>query len=242
MMETVDLTPRQSARLLQQAVRTRARLEVEPQAGSADSAQPIGAVLIRADARLLCVEFEDGCRVTPLELMGAFCEVRTTLSDHMYYFSTCVLDLPDGEPATRVLMSAPETMQAVNRRRFERTSLSVAAQVRVYPADAAGPYAGLIDSISAGGLSCVLPGVGPDSALFVGDVVRVQFEIPGVTELFELATVLCTKLIHPQGEQVKLGLEFVHASGDGPQAAALERFRIALLEASASSQQPEGDE
>lgn len=228
MLLTVDLNPRHAARVLEQAARNRALLELE--ARCRPDNETITAKLIRVEGRLLCIELTRGQNVAPLDLMGAFCEVRLLLAEQLYFFTTCVLDVPDGDPPNRLLVSAPDLVQVANRRRFERTDATAASQVRVYPRGTAAPLVGLIQSISAGGMCCVIPGAGADELLLVGDPVRIQFELAGVAEWFELPAVICTKQLDEPAAQLKLGLEFCADRADPAQANALDRFRTILTE------------
>ncbi|MEP0845498.1 MAG: PilZ domain-containing protein [Phycisphaerae bacterium] len=226
MLMTVDLNPKQAARVLEQAARSHAALQLEPR-NRADG-MVIAATLVRIEGNLMCVALEKDCGLTPVDLIGAFCEAQLPLEGQMYSFTTCVLDVPDGDPPSRVMVSAPEVVQVANRRRFERTNATVASQVRIYVPGVDAPCVGLLTCVSAGGLSCVLPGASAGDALLVGDEVRAQFELAGVTGTFDLRVVICTKRAGP--DELHLGLEFATRGYSPAEVKTLEAFRATLAE------------
>lgn len=240
MQLAIDLTPRQAARVLEQALRAQAGLEIEPRNLSGD--EPLRGTLIGREGELLSVELRDGKLVLPLGvLIGAFCEVRTVLSGELYLFTSCVFDaLADSVPG-RVLMVIPETIQVVNRRQFERTNATVASQVRIWVGEERTPAVGLLANVSADGLACNLPGTDLDAVLSLGDPLRVSFELAGFDEIFELSAVLCNKALARDQQQLSLGLKF-DARADDPMAQhALQRVRAALAQLMANSTDLDGE-
>lgn len=139
MLLTVDLTARQAARILERAVRRRAVVELE--ARNRSDAELLRATVIRLDGGLICAELAADCGVTPLDLIGAFCEARMSLGGDLFFFTVCALDVPDGDLPNRILLSRPEVVQVANRRRYERTNATIASQARVYPLQGPDPAA-----------------------------------------------------------------------------------------------------
>lgn len=229
MQLAIDLAPRQAARVLEQALRGRAELEIEPRNLPDDD--PLLGRLLGREGELLSVEILDEKLRVPLSvLIGAFCEVRTVLSGEMYTFSTYVLDVVEEGNLGRVLVVVPETIQVTNRRQFERTNATIASQVRIWNGAQQAPAVGLLANVSADGLACTLPGVVLDEVLAIGDRVRVSFELAGFDEQFELPAILCNKALTRDRQQLSLGLKFDARPDDPVALHALQRVQAALLE------------
>jgi hypothetical protein len=239
MLLSLELTARQAERVLEHARRSAARLELAPRS-LPDSVRLRGALQGREGAMLVVDLDNAGAGVDVLALIGACCDVQMQLEGDLYQFSAAIMDIPDHGPAGRLLVSLPESIQVVNRRRWERTKAHVLAPARVFnPADGVELVGHLVD-VSAGGLGVHLPGLIGDQELYVGDPVVVRFELPEVTPPFELPGVVCGKLAHPGEQHFVLSVEF--ATEPGPAAAErdLERLRAALFEMTIDLSQADG--
>jgi c-di-GMP-binding flagellar brake protein YcgR len=225
----IDLTPRQGARVLEQALRAKADFEIEPRNLPDD--EPLHGQLLGREGDLLVVQMRDTPAAVPLSVLtGAFCDIRTILSGELYTFTTCVLDVTDEPAGQRALMVSPETIQVTNRRQFERTNATVASQVRLWMGSRIPPTVGLLANVSAGGLACNLPGTDLDSALALGDELQVSFELAGFDDVFELPVVLCSKTLSRDRQQLSLGMRFCVRPDDPAAQRALERVRAVLFE------------
>lgn len=229
MQAVIDLTPRQASRVLEQALRTQGRFEIEPRTRSDD--RVLAGSLVGQDGNLLRVDLDpaDG-PLPPYQLIGAFCDVRTVLMGQLYLFSTCIVDVVDRSAPVRLILALPETMYVANRRRFERQTLAGFSQVRLWPTEAKVPYIGELCNISGDGLACRMIRGELDELLFVGDEARVQFEIRQTGESFDLPVTVCNKTVTQDTQQLIIGLEFVPGSGDATTQFALEQLRAALCE------------
>ncbi len=240
MQLAIDLTPRQAARVLEQALRACAELELEPR--NLPEGDPLGGKLLGREGELLAVQMGATPPGVPLSVMiGAFCEVRTVLSGELYTFSTCVLDVVDDPPPQRLLIVVPETIQVVNRRQFERTNATVASQVRLWVGSQTTPAIGLLANVSADGLACNLPGTSLDKELALDDELRAHFELAGFDGVFELPVVLCNKILTRDTQQLSLGMNFNVRPDNPVDCAALERLRAALTELAAKTTDMDGD-
>lgn len=240
MQLAIDLTPRQAARVLEQALRAKAELELEPR--NLPDGDPLHGKLLGREGELLAVQVHDPPSAVPLSvLIGAFCEVETVLSGELHRFSTCVLDVVEDPPPRRLLVVVPETIQVANRRQFERTNATVASQVRLWVGSQPGPAIGLLANVSADGLACNLPGTALDKDLALGDELRVHFELAGFDETFELPVVLCNKMLTQDKHQLSLGMNFNVRPECPTDRNTLERLRAALVELMANSADMDGE-
>lgn len=236
----IDLTPGQTARVIEQALRAQAELDVEPR--NLPDGQVLRGRLTGRESELLSIELlGDGLTTPPAALIGVFCELRALLSGEMYMFSTFVLDAPDGHDPPRVLVAAPETIQVANRRRLERTNATIASQVRVWVKGRESATVGLLANVSGEGLACNLPGLDLNEALALGDDVRVAFELAGFDELFELPAILCNKSIEKAENQLCLGLQFNVKDDDVTAKHALRRLQAALFELTSNLADMDGE-
>lgn len=230
MLTTMDLTPRQATRLLEQATRSRVRLEIEPCTWS--DGQVLRGTLWQRDGNLLTIDLDAGVEHgTLLTLIGAFCEVRATLGGHVFLMSTCVLDVVDNAGTPRLRLAVPESMQVTNRRRFERTNAVVASMARVWVAGLAEPFIGTLVNVSPDGAAAQFLSTELNDRVLVGDSVTVAFELAGFDDLYQLPALVCSKSLSGDESQITLGLQFIHGSTTDPVSTdALRRLRAVLRE------------
>lgn len=234
MHSAFELTPRQSARLVEQALRARAALEIEPR--TALDGHVIHGTLDGREGNLLSVRLApaegDGL---PTGLVGVFCDVHMVQSEQLYCFSTCVLDVSDTGSPVYLLLATPEFVQVSNRRRFERHSVPVAAQVRIAPQSPSPTYVALLADVSVVGLACSLPNPTDDQALLIGDPVRLNFELPGLDRSFDLPAIVCNKSVTADKQLLTLGLEFAVPPGERDARETYERLKAAIYSMTAEA-------
>lgn len=176
MLATIDLTQRQAARVLAQALRTRVRLEIE----SRSREGTISGSLAGAENSTLCVELHDHGVDTPLAgQIGSFCDIRAVLSGHLYLFSTCIVDVLESTVPQRLLLAIPDTVQIVNRRQFNRTIAQEHIALHLWPGGTQHPFVGTLTDIGPAGLGCQMPRRDLEHLLLIDDEVRVRFQLPG---------------------------------------------------------------
>ena len=240
MQALIDLNTRQSNRVLEQALRSHARLELEIRARHGD--EPVAGFLAGRDGRVLRIDLEAGTRALPLhELIGAFCDVRIVLSGQLYLFSTCIADVLDPGGPQRLLLATPDTIHVANRRRFARRTLAGFSQVRLWPAQSKTPYIGELCNISGDGLACRMIRGELDELLLVGDAVRVAFTVAGTGEDFDLPASVCNKTVTTDGQQILLGLEYYLGEDEQATRIAVERLRAALCDLTTNLNETDGE-
>lgn len=225
MLLALDLTPRQAARVLAEAVRRRAKMEIDPRPEFLES--PLWGTLESRDQDLLLVYLLDaGHNMTPAKLIGAMCDVRTILSDQLYLFSTVIVDAADATTPQRLTLAVPEGVQVANRRRFSRRSPVEPIPVRLTIGGSPQPHIGTLMNISRTGLGCRAARRDLDALLLIGDEVQIEFVLPWTHQVFALPGEICVKNPCHDPDQMIVGIEF-RASGAAGQAT-LELLRTTL--------------
>ena len=227
MVVTLDLTPRQAARVLEQAVRQKAKVELEPRPELCQSLI-WGAVQSCADNLLRITLQGPGQETSLAPLIGAYCEVRTVLSGHLYVFSTCVIDSIDQTSPRSLMLAVPAVIRYANRRRFARRAPIDSIQVHLTLNNVERTTGGEMCNIGIRGLACRVPAADANEMLFIGDELLVAFELPWIPEVFRLPATVCTKSKTAEEDQIILGLEFCEDGAQVGSQAALCRLREAL--------------
>lgn len=238
MLITLDLTRRQIARVLEQAIRAHCGVEIETRTRPDD--RPICGTLHDRRENVLRVDVPEQAVDQPLErLIAAFCDVRMTVAGELYLFTTCVIEVTDETVPRRMLLAVPDAMQVANRRKFLRRSFAQDAEVRIVAEEFDEPLRTTLSDISGDGLACHGPRVALDT-LLVGDGVLLEFDLPGCAEHFHLAATVCSKTPADGRDSLIIGLEFNVVPGDTEARDAIDRLRELLIRDSADATRPEG--
>lgn len=237
MQMAFELSTRQAGRVLEHAVRSRAAIEIEPR--NREDGLVFRGVLDGRERNLLCVKAEATTDpLGPLGLVGVFADVRLFVGGQLYLFNSCVLDVSDSPDPTYVMMAMPESVLVANRRRSERLTIPAAAQTRILHESGKVLAHALLADVSVDGLSCAMPPPAEDG-LFVGDGVRVVFELPGTDQDFELPATVANKSVTSDRQLLTLGVEFSTRANPND-VATLERLRGELLELIMNSNHMDG--
>jgi hypothetical protein len=225
MLAVIDLTHRQANRVLEQALRTRAQVELEPRRGD----RSLLGQLAGREEGLLRVDLHDyGQDWTLTALTGAFCDVKAILSGQLYLFCSCIVTVAESTVPQRLLLSVPDMIQVANRRRFDRYALPQPPRIDVMIDGAEAGLPGLLCEVGLGGLGCELPRREADDRLLIDDVVRVRFELPNVGLPLELSASVCIKAAGTDEGHLRVGLEFQIPPPGHADEPAYQRLRQAL--------------
>ena len=225
MLVALDLTARQAARVLTQALKTRAKLEIDPRPEFMDS--PLWGTLANREQDTLLVHVLDaGQNVALPTLIGAMCDVRTILSEQLYMFSTMIVDASTGTAPRHISLAVPDVIQVANRRRFARRSPIEPIPVRLTVPGAAQPFVGNLANISRNGLACRAPRRELEDLLLIGDEIGLEFALPWANQLYALGATVCIKTPGTDQDHFTVGFEFV--ANDAAARATLELLRAAL--------------
>ncbi|MDX2200472.1 MAG: PilZ domain-containing protein [Phycisphaerae bacterium] len=229
MQALLDLTPAQFKRVLEQAVRSRAVCEFDARPFGFQGKTLSGTIEAR-DNGVLRVRMRQMPDAPESLLIGAFCDVQMQLSGELYCFSTCVIDLPN-TGANDVFIATPQAMQIANRRRFARRSPAEAVLVQLWPAGAESPYHAALVDVDPHGLAVRGHRGDLDELLLIGDTIRLQLELPQVSDSFELPAIICNKKLDVDREHMLIGFEFEAIAPEASQT--LERLRTCLTDPAA---------
>lgn len=224
MLFALDLTRRQTKRVLEQAIRSQARLDIEPRHAELDA--PVRGALLRADSTMLTVQVaDDGPAPSLIPLIGAFCDVHVHVADQAYLFSASVLDARN-EPPRRILLGAPDGMQVENRRQFVRRAYPRQTALKI-TTDDGGTFPAQIFNVCGTGAAARVPRE-RDGVLLIGEPVHLQFRLAELKHDFDLDAVVCHKTRTHDRESLIVGLEFTLDPSHHAQAVAMERLRAFL--------------
>lgn len=254
MAYAIDLSKRQSARTIEQAIRHKARVVLEPRAWpdgqsvicrmeAAPNPHPHG--INKNDLLVLHCELdperEDAAgqalltqRNNAATMLGTYCDVLVHLGEQCYLFSSDVTRVVAADAtrrAVQIFVSRPDTIQVAQRRRFRRIQLAHSSKVQITWTDAEDRKQEAIAwlcNLSEDGLACRSEANVAD-LMFIGEQVHLCFTLtPGQSEPFRIDATMCNKA--PAGTQGKmlLGMQFVVGAGHDLSTASVECLRRRL--------------
>lgn len=255
----MDLSSRQTARTIEQAIRHHARVVLRALARTEDE---LISCRIRAiesgratGLRRPCLALhphvesaldettsapceEPGTPDTRLEyytpLIGTYCDATLYLGESRYLFSTDVLAATCVGPSdeVRLLVACPETLQVAQRRRFWRFCMAASSQVQLSwtnPDGTTGAGVGWLCNVGADGIAC-RASVRVADQLGIGEQVKVDFALaPGDPQRFCLPATLCNKTPAGTKNTTILGMQFLAGPGFDASRQIIEKLRDRLL-------------
>ncbi len=235
-----ELTPRQAARTLEQALRCGAAVTLEPR--NVRQTHALTGVLSGLTRSTLDVQV--GAvppEVRSVLLPGVYCDAHIRTDGDLFLFTTWIQEIGEASDGLRITLVTPESVGMANRRRYERTNATIVSQVRIWAPHSQAPAVGLMCNVSPTGLAALFPGTELSDQVLIGDSLRVQFELPGVDGCFELSATACNKSISRDVKQLTLGVEFAVGPDDRAGQAALSRLWTVLGEMMLDMDNLEGD-
>jgi hypothetical protein len=224
MVYAIDLSPRQTARMLALALRHETSVVLEPRAWLGING--LEGRLTGADAEVLRVETS----APPLEdtqlLLSMYCDGAFTLGEERYLFSATVRDAALRGKLCDIELMRPKQIQVCQRRRFLRVKLPASIAVS-FRRDNAYPATGVLYNVSGDGLACLLY-ESHTQGLLVGDRVKVRFALPGCDQPFELPSTV--RSLRPAGEpgHCLIGVEFAEPVSSGATGPARDLHRFLM--------------
>jgi len=228
MQFTFHLSPQQSSRVIQQAVRHRAEVVLEPRGWALDDT--LETTLHACDAEVLVVEASDRSEHPLEDLPGMHVDAQIVLGLTRYLCDTHVVDLdrPTGRRA-QIVLARPRVLRVTQRRRFRRMMLRPSCRVRLQPIEAptAEPVAGELLNLSVDGLACRVE-QGAAQKVRIGDKMHVAFCPSEAERGFAFGGILRNKTYGASIGHVILGVEFLPEDQDEQARSNRERLREML--------------
>jgi len=218
-----DLGLSQSNRVIEQAVRCRAKITLEPRSWPDHEALPV--VVLGSDERLLRVETVAEHDLPLESLVGVHLDAQMTLGQTLYLFDSHLAEIDYDRTKAVLLLDRPKTLQVTQRRRFQRKALRPTCQVRLDPKPGGngGPVSGELLNLSPDGMACRLVEEAAEP-IPVGQRLHVAFCLQDAEPGFEFDAVLTNKSHAGSEGNFILGLAF--RAGPKDRRAKAERERL----------------
>ncbi|MBN1347615.1 MAG: PilZ domain-containing protein [Phycisphaerae bacterium] len=213
MQFTFDLSSSQSNRVIDQAIRHRAEVTLEPK-GWTDG-RVVKAIIRGCDDWLLLVEQVAESDESLESVVGMHIDVQMTLGQTLYLFTTHVVDIDYTEPEALLLIARPEMLQVTQRRKFQRMTLRSPCSVHLNPRPQGtnGAVTGKLLNLSVEGMACCL-GQSAAESVRIGDLIRVGLHPEEAEHGFEFDAVLANKSEAGTEGHVILGIRFDPSNED----------------------------
>jgi hypothetical protein len=249
----IDLSPRQSARTIEQATRKTAEIVVEPRVWPAERIficrlhpRPVDCTIDK-DLSLLTLmprldepfcpsgDLEPNADLPWDELIGTYCDAAIRMDNQRYLIEADVIYVERISPRSgdvRIYMSQPEQVQVAQRRRFRRIHLAQSTPVKLYwygQHQLARTAVAWLCNLSADGIACRAD-VKLTDDLWIGDELHASFSLgTDDAERYEMDAVLCNKVPAGSEGKVVLGMQFITDAQHAASAESAKTLRERLL-------------
>lgn len=229
MQYAIDISERQSQRVLEQSVRMQSQLLIEP-VGIPE--RTLLGFVGSGDSDVLVAELTGPSHPWLRELVGRNAGVQL-FQEERYLFNSKILAGPTWHEGEQVTLQCPRILQVMQRRRFWRAKLAPSSVVSLRWSAAGRDLHtnGPLLNVSSEGLACKLD-AGAAQSIGVGGRVKAEFSIPQSAGAFHFHAVVrnCSPA---SDDSWILGVEFM-TEGDGEQGAAQQRLRDLLYQSQAA--------
>jgi hypothetical protein len=208
------LDARQSARILEQAVRTRARVTLRPHPPT-EGPELTGLIVAQGPGSFR-LSLGDRSTALPQPPTCACCDAYLQVGRERYVFATKVIALIDAAPPACLDIARPNVLHALERRRRGRTRVHSSCPVHLYKAGAGTDDVGTLLNASVDGIACRIPTAAADRTV-IGDTLRVSFRLAGSTQQFDLQAAVRSKTPAGSERHTIVGLQFDFHGQDDPQ-------------------------
>lgn len=206
-----ELTDRQSARVIEQAIREEVTIRLDPHYSS--GLEPFGVRLVAEEAEHLMFRIlEDQGDAGQGLMPGQYCQAQFSLAESVYLLSVYVVELKQAEQLLRT--GRPKLVQILERRRFIRSGVAAPTTLTLRWLTEDRQTTAPLFNVGGGGLAFRVPKDVSD-AIAIGDVLQVSFELPGLPRQFDLKINICNKTVASDEQSVIIGSQFQDEPGDG---------------------------
>lgn len=222
-----ELSERQSTRVLEQARRCKAPLELRPRTWEPE--QCLTGQIEEADRVELLVELAGESDLDLGQLAGTCCDGELALSGNRYLFGTSVIEAEWSDGSWRVRLSRPEQMLVAERRRFWRADVAPPSQVVITPQTVGelSPARAELYNLSPDGMACAVDQAAFDT-LLIGEPIDLAFTLVGEDRTYVLPGIVCNKMPGATEGNFIVGIQFDVPGDDTAGQAALASIRNVL--------------
>lgn len=215
-----ELTDRQSARVLERAIRERVAIRLDPHYSS--GLDPFKVQLLSDEPEMLAFRIlDDSSQAGQGLIPGQYCQAQFSLAEAAYLLNVYVVDI---DPAERILRTGrPKLVQILERRKFVRCQVAPSVAVAVRRLGKADGESATLFNIGGGGLAFRI-GKSRAEQIAIGDVLETQFELAGLPNRLELSVEVCNKTLASDNESVIIGAQF-RETGDDARLGELDELR-----------------
>ena len=215
-----ELNDRQSARVMEQAIRAGTPMRLDPHHASGSEA--LCVQLVDDNPERLTFRYASTQAALAEELIsGQYCQVQFALNGAIYMISVHIVAIEAAEG--RLLTSRPNVVQLLERRKFARIQLATRTPVAIRWLDQDRLAEASLFNIAGGGLAFKISKDFGDK-IHVGDLMEVAFELPGLPRRLQFKISICNKTVASDDLSVIVGAQFQETPEDG-QAGALDELR-----------------
>jgi len=216
---TLPLDSRRAGRVLAQAARRKAKIELTPTGGQVTHSV-VARVIETGSNSLLALTDSD---VPRHWLPSSYCDAQLELNGVLYLFAACVLEIAHRDDQCCIRLDRPESVHMLQRRRFPRRRLarSTTVSIRSHAQPAASASASLLN-LSTDGMAC-LTGRSDAEILSVDDIITVRFQLSDEAKPLELESQVRGKTPGGDDHDVILNIRFSELEPNDPRAVRLRR-------------------
>jgi len=216
----VNLDPKTSARILQEAVQAHHQVVLRTPAMRDAS---VNGYLISVDDRALLLEVTGRPALDFASLIDTSCEVQL-FGDQRYIFNATITAAPKWGESRSLAVSRPATIKVLDRRRFARAKLAASSMVTLQwtRRGALHRQSASLLNISVDGLACRIDDAAAAASINGASDLLVSFRLPNHTRSFELRAVVANRTPASAGGVI-LGLQYDTAAVPTDELDALRR-------------------
>lgn len=227
----IELSQKQSGRILECACRTQQDIHLLPNAWSGRKPISCKMVHIENDGLVLTVKCLDDTDFK--DLLNIYCQVDLDLEDGQYFFDANIIAVRHHNDGVGLTLGWPDNILVKQRRRFSRHALAQSSEVQLSTqrGDCLETFGGQLYNLSEDGLAFQLAKTDADK-IEIGQNCCVCFEVPEQEHTYRFEGIICRTLPSSSQDSAIIGMHFDSTTIDQGE---LEHLRDYLVSRSHSS-------
>lgn len=203
----IDIDRAHSQRVIEHALRAGLEVSIWPNVHGDE--RPLIGPLVGYTEPGLVMQAAGDVPKDRLPLVSEYCEAGFRIEDARFMFTTNVLEVARAPGGYRLEIARPESLQVLQRRRYQRRDLHENSTVSLSPLQGGSrdPVEAALLNIGPGGLAC-RSALNAADRFVVGAPVRVRFALPNHDGEFRLDGRVRSKTRAAQSDHLILSVEF----------------------------------